>query len=262
MSRQDFEKPSARYGDYEQVHTLGSRFGQDLVGMPLLEAIHDDTRREVDSSATNFMLGLSHKLSRIFKGFSPDGFEAAAEAYRDGQVGLENRLDLLSPLLDYGSAYMHAKGGFLMFGQNYGVMPFENQIGPMRNCELYDSGIRLGRAGLWDIRCQMAFSHNALGVGNGRIEWAIRVYRPDGQLYSEQVAVESNVWAKTSTIVSSVVVPAPGFVVKAEIAWIHGSRQIYGGPRNNRLVVQHISNDVSLGGTGSEESYIPTRLSS
>lgn len=195
-------------------------------------------------------------LQQIFSGLKPPGWEKVAEAFEDGQTALKNRLDLLSPLLDYGSAYMDAQGGFLQFGSNHGVMPFSNQIGPMRNCELHDNGIRLLASGLWDIRCQMAYGNNALGVGNGTVEWYVRVYRPDGTLFSEQVGLEANVWTKTSTIVSSVVVPDSGYVVKVEVAWIHGSRKLLGGPRNNRLVVQHISNKVGVGGTGSEGSYI------
>lgn len=195
-------------------------------------------------------------LQQIFAGLRPPGWELVAEAFEDGQTALKNRLDLLSPLLDYGSAYMDAQGGFLQFGNNHGVMPFSNQIGPMRNCELHDNGIRLLAAGLWDVRCQMAYGNNALGVGNGTVEWYVRVYRPDGTLFSEQVGLEANVWTKTSTIVSSVVVPDAGYVVKVEVSWIHGSRKLLGGPRNNRLVVQHISNKVGVGGTGSEGSYI------
>lgn len=195
-------------------------------------------------------------LQQVFAGLRPAGWESVAEAFHDGQLALKQRLDLLSPLLDYGSAYMDAQGGFLQFGNNSGVMPFANQIGPMRGCELHNNGIRLLAAGLWDVRCQMAYGNNALGVGNGTVEWYIRVYRPDGTLFSEQVGLEANVWTKTSTIVSSVVVPDAGYVVKVEVSWIHGSRKLLGGPRNNRLVVQHISNRVGVGGTGAEDSYI------
>lgn len=184
-------------------------------------------------------------------------FGPVKDAFEDGQLALRNRLDLLSPLLDYGSAYMDAQGGFLQFGSNHGTMPFTNQIGPMRGCELHDNGIRLLAPGLWDVRCQMAFSSNALGVGNGTVEWYVRVYRPDGVLFSQQVGIEANVWTKTSTIVSSVVVPEPGYVVKVEVKWIHGSRKLLGGPTNNRLVVQHISNRTGVGGTGAENSTTP-----
>lgn len=217
-------------------------------------------RRSAEGAQSGFLDGLRDSivkpLQQVFAGLRPPGWEKVAEAFVDGQLALKNRLDLLSPLLDYGSAYMDSQGGFLQFGNNSGVMPFANQIGPMRGCELHNNGIRLLEAGLWDIRCQMAYGNNALGVGNGTVEWFIRVYKPDGTLFSEQIGLEANVWTKTSTIVSSVVVPEPGYTVRVEVAWIHGSRRLLGGPRNNRLVVQHISNKVGVGGTGSEGSYI------
>lgn len=199
-----------------------------------------------------FLAGIADALRGVVRA---PLFQGVADAFEDGQLALKNRLDLLSPLLDYGSAYMDAQGGFLQFGNNHGIMPFTNQIGPMRNCELHDNGIRFLAAGLWDVRCQMAYGNNALGVGNGKVEWYVRVYRPDGTLFSEQVGLEANVWTKTSTIVSSVVVPEAGYVVKVEVKWIHGSRKLLGGPRNNRLTVQHISNRTDVGGTGAEDSY-------
>lgn len=213
-----------------------------------------------EEARSGFVAGLRESivkpLQQVFAGRRPPGWESAADAFVDGQLALKNTLELLSPLLDYGSAYMDAKGGFLQFGNNHGVMPFTRPIGEMQGCELHDNGIRLLSAGLWDIRCQMAYGNNALGVGNGTVEWFVRVYRPDGTLYSEQIGLEANPWAKSSLIVSSVVVPDSGYVVKIEVSWIHGSRRLLGGPRNNRLVVQHISNKVGVGGTGSEGSYI------
>lgn len=252
-----FQKPRSKAGNYEQVHSYGSRFGQDLVGVDVKKMVTGGLTSEVNKGASLFFKGLTDRLSDIFAGKRPPGWENVADSFRDGQLDLNSRLDLLSPLLDYGSAFMTSKGGFLQFGNNYGVMPFSNQLGPMNGCELFEDGIKLHRAGLWDLRCQLSFSNNALGVGNGRIEWSLKTYRPDGKLFSEQIAIESNQWSKSSSIISSVVVPEPGYVVKAEVAWIHGSREIYGGPRNNRLTVQHISNDTNVGATGSEESYIP-----
>lgn len=256
MTSDVFEKPSSVVGGYEQVHSHGSRFGQDLVGVDVKKMITGGLASEMSKGATKFFQGLTDRLADIFDGKRPPGWEKVADAFKDGQLALTQRLDLLSPLLDYGSAYMDSKGGFLLFGDNHGTMPFVNQLGPMQGCELYDNGIRLLDAGLWDIRAQLAFGGNTLGVGAGKIEWLVRVYRPDGSLFSEQLGVEDNVWTKTSTIVSSVVVPEPGYVVKVEVAWIHGSRRLLGGPRNNRLTVQHISRRTDVGHTGSEDSYV------
>ncbi|AZA08691.1 hypothetical protein [Corynebacterium pseudopelargi] len=215
-------------------------------------------QRAVDDARSKFLEGLKRDvfapLISIFKGATPPGFERVAEAFQDGQLALKNRLDLLSPLLDYGSAYMKEQGGFLQFGNNHGRMRFDQQLGPMRGCELVDGGIRLLDKGLWDIRAQLAFGGNALGLGAGYVKWMVRVYRPDGSLFSEQVGVEDNQNTITSTIVSSVVVPEPEYTVIVEVAWIHGSRLLLGGPSNTRLVVQHISRKTDVGATGAENS--------
>ena len=188
---------------------------------------------------------------------SYDGDDPSLIALRDGQFALNDRLDLLSPLVDYGSVYMDAVGGFLQFGNNSGTMPFNRQIGPMRGCELHDGGIRLKDKGLWDLHAQLAIGENALNVGSGRVDWRIRVYTPDGTPFSTQTGFKWNTRRETDVIVSSVVVPEAGYVVKVEISWIHGSRELLGGPANTRLKVQHISRRTDVGGTGAEDSYIP-----
>lgn len=200
---------------------------------------------------------IAKPLQQIFAGLKPPGWEPTADAFHDGQLDMKNQLTLLSPLLDYGAAYMDSVGGFLKFGQNYGVMPFTRGIGELKNCELYDGGIRLLEEGMWDIRCMITISNNAINVGSGKFEWQIAIYRPDGTLYSKQRSLSWNVREYTSLISTSVVVPEPGYVAKVEVAWIHGSREIYGGPANNRLIVQHISRGVGGGYTGAEDSYEP-----
>ncbi len=225
------------------------------------EAAKRKVRDELQGAVANargwFIDGLLDGIADLFRGKIRPGFEGAAQAFQDGQLALNTRLDLLSPLVDYGSAYMDPVGGFLQFGTNSGTMPFNKQIGPMRGCELHDGGIRLKDKGLWDLHAQLAIGGNALNVGSGRVDWKIRVYAPDGTLFSEQVGFKWNTRRETDVIVSSVVVPEAGYVVKVEISWIHGSRELLGGPANTRLKVQHISRRTDVGGTGAEDSYIP-----
>lgn len=193
-------------------------------------------------------------LISIFQGLTPKGWEHVAEAWEDGQHALNDRFDLLSPLLDYGTAYMETVGGFLEFGNNHGQMKFNKQLGVMRGCEIVDGGIRLLSAGLWDVRAQLTFENTAINVGSGHVDWRVAVYRPDGSMFSRQRGIEWNVRTVTGTIVSSVVVPAPGYVVKVEISWIHGSRRLVGGSEFTRLTVQHISNRTDIGAMGNETS--------
>lgn len=214
-----------------------------------------------EGARSGFVAGLRESIAKplqqIFAGLKPPGWEPTADAFHDGQLDMKNQLTLLSPLLDYGAAYMDSVGGFLKFGLNHGAMPFTRGIGELKNCELHDGGIRLLEEGMWDIRCMITISNNAINVGSGKFEWQIAIYRPDGTLYSKQRSLSWNVREYTSLISTSVVVPEPGYVAKAEVAWIHGSREIYGGPTNNRLIVQHISRGVGGGYTGAEDSYEP-----
>lgn len=193
-------------------------------------------------------------LRQIFAGKIPTGWEHVAQAFQDGQTALTRRLDLLSPLLDYGSVYMEQKGGFWEFGSNYGDMPFTKQVGPMRGCEvLPEGGIRLKAAGLWDIRLMMTFGENALQVGSGKINLRVKVLTPTGQLYSQAKCFDDVNKAVTETVATSVVVPEAGYLVKVEVSWVHGSRQLAGGPANNRLIVQRVNHGIT-GNTGAEAS--------
>lgn len=166
----------------------------------------------------------------------------------DGQEALNNRVDLLSPLLDYGSAYMGSVNGIF----NTGIMPFTNQIGPLRGVEMTANGFKLLDKGLWDIRAQITASWVAT-VFVPTVRWRVRVTAPNGTLYSEQTATLTDSNLMTQTIVSSVVVPEPGYLVQVEVQTMTTGRGMMGGPRWNRLTVQHISRNVD-GHTGAEQS--------
>ena len=164
---------------------------------------------------------------------------------------------LLSPLLDYGSCYVNPNNR--VHGTGWAV--FSEQIGPMRGCEMItdsQGGIRLLDKGLWDIRLHLtadAFFQLPTQTMNVRIE--LRVYSPDGGLYSVQSAADFTEEVLTQTIVSSVVVPDSGYRVRVYVTKMFSGRGILGGPKWSRLTVQHISRDVSYG-TGGESSDEPS----
>ena len=166
-------------------------------------------------------------------------------------------VNLLSPLLDYGSCYVNPNNR--VHGTGWAV--FSEQIGPMRGCEMItdsQGGIRLLDKGLWDIRLHLsadAFFQLPTQTMNVRIE--LRVYSPDGGLYSVQAAASDGEPLLTQTIVSSVVVPDSGYRVRVYVTRMFSGRGILGGPKWSRLTVQHISRDVS-GGTGGESSDEPS----
>ncbi|MGB3358113.1 MAG: hypothetical protein WA972_20980 [Rhodococcus qingshengii] len=162
---------------------------------------------------------------------------------RDGQLDLNNNVELLSPLLDFGSVYMSESTSIF----SSGLMNFDTQIGPMQRCRKGNSGIVLDAEGLWDIRAQLWFGTT---IGNERCGWEIRVYRPNGTLYSVQRAQKNSQSEQSDTNITSVVVPAAGFYIQVWVTQIANIRSVLAGPSRNRLTVQHISRDTTTGGTG------------
>ena len=166
-------------------------------------------------------------------------------------------VNLLSPLLDYGSCYVNPDNR--LHGTGWAV--FSEQIGPIRGCEtIADSqgGIRLLDKGLWDIRLHLtADGFFSLPTQTTGVRIELRVYSPDGGLYSVQASANNDENPATQTIVSSVVVPDSGYRVRVYVTKMYSGRGILGGPKWSRLTVQHISRDVS-GGTGAESSNEPS----
>ncbi|MEJ4100935.1 hypothetical protein V5S96_11305 [Corynebacterium mastitidis] len=237
--------------------------GYSASGLAALQGMNEEAiKRRLRAPADNlfnqvkgnfvgkFADGIADVLAgaRSILGF--ERLERVGREFRDGQTELNHRTDLLSPLLDYGSACMGNLSGWDVTG----VMPFRTQIGPMRGCRLEDSGIRLGDKGLWDIRAQLT-AESAIIV-TGRMEWRVVVKTPQGGVYSSQRATVTSNSRLTQTLVSSVVVPEPGYLVQVELLSLGIGRTIFGGPDWNRLVVQHISREVS-GSTGAEASQVP-----
>lgn len=174
-------------------------------------------------------------------------FDAGVEV-RDGQDELTHRADLLSPLLDYCSVSTPPGSGDALKGT--GRMPFTYQIGPSRGATLDGGRIRLEDQGLWDLRAMMTASWIAVG---GEIRAYLRVLEPDGEtIFSEQGYHSDTLRSQTMTLVSSVVVPEPGYYVDVW-AVAAPTRGWWTGPQWTRLTAQHISRSVD-GGTGGEES--------
>lgn len=162
------------------------------------------------------------------------------EEIRDGQLDLTNRTDLLSPLLDYGSAYAGSTGGIF----NAGQVSFNNPVGPFQNCRLSGGRFILQDQGVWDLRARLYFDFiNILG---GNVKWELRVLRPDGSIFSRQYDQFNSQGIESREINTSVTVPAAGYQVQVSITDIAVLRGSLAGPAYNRLTVQHITRDTSF----------------
>lgn len=153
----------------------------------------------------------------------------------DGQLQLNNRVDLLGALLDYGATYMDQLAGFNVEG----LMPFNRQIGPMKGCTLLPDGrLQLDKPGQWNIFSQLTVDW--LPILDPNVWLISRVRDSIGTEYSVKQVRDASNWVMTLSCVHPVVVPAPGYTVEIE-AKFSVIRKVLGGPARNHLVVQHIS---------------------
>lgn len=184
-------------------------------------------------------------------------FHQSGKQVRDGQRDLNDRADLLSPLLDYCSVSSDPGSGQHFVSNNR--FPFTYQIGPTRRVtNMGDGRLRLDDKGLWDLRAMITSSYMSI-LGDTKMQVFLRVLNPDGGLhsvYSEQGYYMKTPENVTMTLVSSVVVPEPGYFVDVYIIG-PSNRGYWVGPKWNRLTVQHISRSVT-NGTGGEGSAEPT----
>ena len=190
--------------------------------------------------------GLTGGLTGIF-----GSIVGAGKTVRDGQDELTHRADLLSPLLDYCSMSTPPGSGDALKGA--GLVPFTYQIGPRRGATPVGGRIRLEDQGLWDLRAMVTTSWIVAG---SEARAYLRVLKPDGKtIFSEQGHFTSTLSSQTLTLVSSVVVPEPGYLVDV---WVTAAsaRGWWTGPQWTRLSAQHISRSVE-GGTGGEDSSEP-----
>lgn len=234
---------------------------QDVTEQTVKDAVKSKMMPSINSARESLFGSL---LSGLFGGFLdvlnglappawlPDTAVRAAQHVKDGQESLNSRADLLSPLLDYCSAYAppndrdHARFGA-------GRMPFTQQIGPSRNVQVTSDGrLKLLDRGLWDIRAQVVVSWISV-FGNADIRVGVRVLRPDGSVFSQQTMIEKTTNITSFTVVSSVVVDEPGYFVEVYVEQLDSGRGVFGGPKWSRLTVQHISRDLK-NNTGAESS--------
>ncbi|RAV34930.1 hypothetical protein [Corynebacterium heidelbergense] len=235
------------------------------------QSVKDSVRAQVMPSVNRAKDSLfGNLLNGVFGGFLdvirggipplwlPSNAYAAAAQIRDGQQDLNDRADLLSPLMDYCSAFAPPdNNGHARFG--IGLIPFTSQIGPARNVRIRDDGrFELLDKGLWDIRAHVVPSWTGVTVPN--ISVSIRVYSPYGdtyetasRLFSEQTSIEKTSNVTSFSLVSSVVVDKPGYIAGVYVDDANNGRGILGGPRFSRFTVQHISRDV-VNKTGGEDS--------
>ena len=199
-----------------------------------------------------FQDGLAGIVGGLGDLFSP--VRKAAQEVRDGQLALDGRVDLVDPLLNYGSVYVPQPSG-LKQKNSWHRIPFTAKISTtMRGCSVLPAGgIRLDRPGLWDIRTHLV-TGNAVGLLPREVTLDLRIVRPDGSTFSSLVGRTSSKSPDSITVISSVQVPDPGYEVQAWI-YVHNYEANWGsGPAYSRLTVQQINSDSEASGDQDSEA--------
>ncbi|GAA2378591.1 hypothetical protein [Gordonia cholesterolivorans] len=212
---------------------------------PLVPGFFNLPLQDLFAPLLNALMGigggvLGGALSTIANFFA--GRWAQVDDLHDGQMQLNDRVDLLSPLQDYGSSYAGTQNSLW----NKGKIPFDKQIGPMKKCHLASGGIVFEEQGMWDVRARVTITSTPPLVG-AFIDWEIRVVKDsDGSIFSVSRDTLESSSAQSREINTSVVVPTAGYRAEVWVTNIGPGRQIAGGPERTRLTVQHISRSTSF----------------
>ncbi|MDN6707070.1 hypothetical protein [Corynebacterium glyciniphilum] len=199
---------------------------------------------------------IMNALSGIVTGgpFAP--VEEAAVEIRNGQEGLEGRMDLLFGISGYVFSYMSRNISTVwgIFDDNRRRMPFDRQLGPSKNAyvDTEKERVVLDGAGAWLLMVKSHARGTQYG-GNAMIQQTVRVRRPDGTLYhtciddastySSSGVVNSNKGSGTLLSVFPVVIDEPGCTVEVD-TWTGAWRWWDGGYRYSMVAAIRHSTDT------------------
>ncbi|EEI16248.1 hypothetical protein [Corynebacterium lipophiloflavum] len=212
-----------------------------------------DLGNSIGRGFTDTVDGIAAAIGGAFKQGDPFAkIGVAAQEFRDGQIALRDRQDLIDKLLNYGSCYNPSSPN--RPANTWFKVNFTAGIGAIRGVEvLPGGGLKLLSAGLWDIRSQIV-STTASGLLERWITWEVRVLTPSGSVHSRQIGKIVGRSSGHSTIVSSVMVPDPYYTIEV---WVYSQNyrgSVIGyGPAYSRLTAQQV-NSSTAGNDGSEPS--------
>lgn len=200
-----------------------------------------------------FVSGIAGALSGVITGgpFAP--VAEAGEAFRNGQLDLENRVDLLFGISGYGFSYMSKNINAQWSLNNSRRLPFDRQLGPAKNTHITEDGrLSLDGVGAWLVLVKTHGQGTTFG-GNAMIRQTVRIRRPNGQFYhtciddastfSEGGFITDPKGAGTLLSVFPVVIDEPGCKVEVE-TWTGAWRWWDGGTRFSMMAAIRNSTDT------------------
>lgn len=251
-------------GDGYRVGGTGVRALTDLNNLSESEAkrrlrapVEPSFNRHRDSVWGTFN-AVAASVANVFNTFFGKFFTSPVTVVEvvDGQLEIQNRLDLMEQVSGYATAYCpenYMQGG----GSTFLTVRFKARLGPHKNAVVNGDGTISVAKGTWMVYCLVTTDTNTNSpTGFLRIE----VLRPDGSEYSikeVQQNIEGGKW-NSFHAVHSVVVPGPGYKVRARFRYSPAQvlkTLIRGGTHLSHLTVQRM--DLSAKSEQVDES-VPT----
>lgn len=170
-----------------------------------------------------------------------DEFGNRLDRFRDSQLDMIDRLDLLEGVIGYCSLWMSKN--WELAGGAFRRLPFDSQLGPRKGTELAQDGIKLSAKGLWRIDAHLTWYPAPSGWGQSNTPAASKivvVYADTGSVYSEKEfdGVITPYGSETSAFSHTLVIPDDGaFVVQLHAGHPKDFHSVYGGTVKSALSV-------------------------
>ncbi|GAB4588747.1 hypothetical protein [Nocardia sp. IFM 10818] len=203
------------------AYVITSKYGSDIQKDDVMGIITGDKRTKYNATGGEW-------------GGKWDELASLAGKVRDGQLDMNNRLDLLESISGYQSLFMgknwEIRGGHSRWVQ----LPFDTQLGPNKNAEKFQDGIKFVTRGLWRADCHVTFAAAPSGWGSTAVPAtvAVTVNRiSDGSVFTEHDydIVITQLGAETAAFSHTFVIPEDDkFFVKVSVyhpkewAWVIG----------------------------------------
>lgn len=182
----------------------GSRFGQEHMGLT-----PETARRQLQVPYADAFTGIGNFLPGLIDMFLGK-YDGPLEAFQDGQLSLNERIEHLQDVSGYGTAYM-TMNHFLK-RKSWELMPFDGQVGPEKGVTFDGYGLVLTK-GTWILNALCTSDQHA-----DRRQHAIRleVQKPDGTAWSRKEDYGELFPDKLNTrqVPHTVVIPEDGYRVR------------------------------------------------
>ncbi|MEV0759510.1 hypothetical protein [Nocardia sp. NPDC050435] len=208
---------------------IGSKYGSDI------------TKESAMTTITGGTLGPAKSAQNTLKAVDK-AFNDRLDQFRDAQLDLTDRLDLLESVSGYCSLFL-SKNWNLRGNGEFRLLPFDTQLGPRKGTSLAASGIKLGGKGLWRCDAHLTWYPAPSGWGQVNTPAAARVtvvYADTLSIYTERRydMVITPYGAETASFSHTFVIPDDEkFIVRLEAGHTRDWHMLYGGTVRSALSV-------------------------